>query len=116
MFAMSVNDVPGWSVTIPPRAIGVPVALTPGLVPHCDVSTVVALGVEPPWPLLPVLLLVLPHPAAATTAIAAASAMASRAPDACSRVLTYPHLLVVKARPAPLCEASGGSPCRRHGT
>jgi hypothetical protein len=100
-------------VTIPPRAIGVPVALTPGLVPHFDVLTV--LGVEPVPPLLPVLV-VLPHPAAATTAIDAASAMASRARDTCSRVLTYPHLQVVKARPAPLCEASGGSPCRRHGT
>jgi len=45
MFAMSVNDVPGWLVTIPPTGIGVPVAVTPGLVPHCDVLTVVLLGV-----------------------------------------------------------------------
>ncbi|MGH3255315.1 MAG: hypothetical protein ACRDOU_07875 [Streptosporangiaceae bacterium] len=37
---MSVNDVPGWLVTIPPSAIGVPVAAVPGLVPHDDVSTV----------------------------------------------------------------------------
>lgn len=41
MFAMSVNDVPGWLVTIPPSAIGVPVAVTPGFVPHCEVATVV---------------------------------------------------------------------------
>ena len=34
MLAMSVKDVPGWLVTIPPTGIGVPVALTPGLVPH----------------------------------------------------------------------------------
>ena len=38
MFAMSVNDVPGWLVTIPPSAIGVPVAVTPGLVPHDEVA------------------------------------------------------------------------------
>ena len=37
MFGMSVNDVPGWLVAMAPSAIGVPVAATPGLVPHCDV-------------------------------------------------------------------------------
>jgi hypothetical protein len=42
MFAMSVNDVPGWSVLIVPSAIGVPVAGTPGFVPHWDVLTVPA--------------------------------------------------------------------------
>src|SRR6266702_5443904 len=41
MFGISVNDVPGWLVAMPHRAIGVPVAFTPGLVPHCDVLTVV---------------------------------------------------------------------------
>ena len=40
MFGMSVNEVPGWLVTMAPSAIGVPVAATPGLVPHCDVLTV----------------------------------------------------------------------------
>ncbi len=40
MFGMSVNDVPGWLVAMAPRGIGVPVAATPGLVPHCDVLTV----------------------------------------------------------------------------
>src|SRR5215469_10671884 len=40
MFGMSVNEVPGWSVAMAPRLIGVPVALTPGLVPHDEVLTV----------------------------------------------------------------------------
>ena len=39
MFGMSVNDVPGWLVAMAPSGIGVPVAATPGLVPHCDVLT-----------------------------------------------------------------------------
>ena len=42
MLAISVNDGPGWSVTIAPSGIGVPVAFTPGFGPHADVST------EPP--------------------------------------------------------------------
>lgn len=41
MFEMSVKDVPDWSVTMAPSAIGVPVALTPGLVPQSDVLTTV---------------------------------------------------------------------------
>jgi hypothetical protein len=45
MFGMSVNDVPGWLVTMAPSAIGVPVAATPGLVPHCDVLTALVLAV-----------------------------------------------------------------------
>jgi hypothetical protein len=44
MFGMSVNEVPGWLVTIAPSAIGVPVAATPGLVPHCDVLTALVLA------------------------------------------------------------------------
>ena len=39
MLGMSVNEVPGWLVTMAPSAIGVPVAATPGLVPHCVVLT-----------------------------------------------------------------------------
>jgi hypothetical protein len=78
MFGMSVNDVPGWLVSMAPSAIGVPVAATPGLVPHDDVLTVAgaleALGggaevlvlVE----LLELLLLLLLHPAAARAAAA----------------------------------------------
>ena len=42
---MSVNEVPGWLVAMAPSAIGVPVAATPGLVPHCDVLTAAVLGV-----------------------------------------------------------------------
>ena len=45
MFAMSVKAVPGWLVSIAPSGIGVPVAATPGLVPHGDVLTVAVLGV-----------------------------------------------------------------------
>jgi hypothetical protein len=80
MFAISLNDVPGWLVTMLPSAIGVPVAATPGFCPHCDVLTVamlVLLG-------LGVVLLdgvpLLLHPAAADAPITV-SAMAARAPD-----------------------------------
>jgi len=45
MFGMSVNDVPGWLVAMAPSAIGVPVAATPGLLPHCDVLTAAVPGV-----------------------------------------------------------------------
>src|SRR5215469_11224616 len=44
MFAMSAKLVPVWSVTIEPRLIGVPVAATPGFVPHDEVWTPVAAG------------------------------------------------------------------------
>lgn len=88
MFEMSVNDVPGWLVTIPPSAIGVPVAATPGLVPHCEVLTAAALEVGVldaellvVLLLLVLLLLLLLHPAAAM-AIAAASTIALRAESA----------------------------------
>src|SRR5262252_3987639 len=115
MLAMSVNDVPGWLVTIPPSGIGAPVAFTPGLVPHCDVSVVVVLALlVAAEPLGDPLLLVPPHPAAAATAITAASAAAPRARvfppprfapaptlGACSRVFTNPHLLVVRAGTKP---------------
>src|SRR5215468_8377597 len=47
MFGISVNDVPGWLVAIAPSGIGVPVAFTPGLVPHCDVLTAPAFAVLP---------------------------------------------------------------------
>jgi hypothetical protein len=46
MFSMSLKSVPGCLVLIAPRLIGVPVAATPGLVPHDDVETVLALPVE----------------------------------------------------------------------
>jgi hypothetical protein len=72
-----------------PSAIGVPVAATPGLVPHCDVLTAAVLGVPDAVdvlagvlvlaaPLLLLLLLLLLQPAAAR-AIAAASMIVLRA-------------------------------------
>ena len=42
MFSMSLKSVPGCLVLIAPRLIGVPVAATPGLVPHDEVETVPA--------------------------------------------------------------------------
>ena len=88
MFGMSVNDVPGWLVAIAPSGIGVPVAFTPGLVPHCEVFTVAALGelaaVLPDDGLLDELL----HPAATSAATAATSTAAVRVPGASFRVLT----------------------------
>jgi hypothetical protein len=85
MFAMSVNDVPGWLVTIPPSGIGVPVAFTPGLVPHCDVLTAPAFAVlpadvVPDEPLL--------HPAATSVPITATRAAAARALCAFCRIFT----------------------------
>src|SRR6201989_3015595 len=80
MFGMSVNEVPGWLVAMAPSGIGVPVAATPGLVPHCAVLTVPALaeadevpaGVEDEPPAALVLLLLQP---AAPRARAAAASM-----------------------------------------
>jgi hypothetical protein len=92
MFGMSVKLVPGWLVAIAPSAIGVPVAATPGLVPHCEVLTapalVLAVLVPVPVPvpvLVPVLVpglvpgleLELEQPAAAM-AMAAPSTIALR--------------------------------------
>jgi len=82
MFGMSVNEVPGWLVAMAPSAIGVPVAATPGLVPHWDVSTVPVPGEADVVDVLagvlavPVLLLVplvLLQPAAARAAAAAST-------------------------------------------
>jgi hypothetical protein len=79
MLGMSVNEVPGWLVAMAPSAIGVPVAATPGLVPHDDVLTAVAGALEAlgggvealgPLELLELLLLLLLHPAAARAAAA----------------------------------------------
>ena len=115
MFGMSVNDVPGWLVAIAPRGIGVPVAATPGLVPHCDVLTVelpdvlVALGVLPlPLPLPLVVLLLLLHPAAASNPITATRPTTARTPEMCFRMLTYPPPPGVEGTNDPisyLCEA-----------
>src|ERR1700761_869914 len=45
MFSMSLKSVPGTLVLIAPMLIGVPVALTPGLVPQAEVASVAALAV-----------------------------------------------------------------------
>ena len=91
MFAMSVNDVPGWLVTIAPSGIGVPVAATPGLVPHCDVLTAEVLGVplDDAFGVLLVVLLLL-HPAAASIPVTATRPTTARTLQMCSRMLTYP--------------------------
>jgi hypothetical protein len=109
MFGMSVNEVPGWFVAMAPRAIGVPVAAWPGLVPHCEVLTVAVLAlalalalfvavllavellavellaVEPP-----VLVLLLQPAAAMAIATAAASTSVLRADSIFRCVLIYP--------------------------
>jgi hypothetical protein len=92
MFGMSVNEVPGWFVAMAPSAIGVPVAATPGLVPHDDVLTaagalealgggVDALALLELAELLEPLLLLL-HPAAAAARAAAARTIIMRADGA----------------------------------
>jgi hypothetical protein len=96
MFPISVNDVPGWLVSIPPSAIGVPVAFTPGFVPHCDVLTAAfdelgELGALVAGLLADLLL----HPATAVIPIAATSATVARIPGARPYILTCLHLLVV---------------------
>ena len=45
MFSMLLKSVPGTLVLIAPMLIGVPVALTPGLVPQAEVASVAALAV-----------------------------------------------------------------------
>src|SRR5215472_837104 len=79
MFGMSVNEVPGWSVTIAPSGIGVPVAFTPGLGPHCDVLAVVPSGFDGESPVEVPLLELLPQ-AERTVAPMTASIKAARAP------------------------------------
>jgi hypothetical protein len=98
MFAISVNDVPGWLVTIPPSGIGVPVAFTPGLVPHCDVLTATALelGAAADELVLLVAEPLLLHPARAASPMAK-SATVARVPGVVRCILTCPHLLVVTA-------------------
>jgi len=91
---MSVKSVPGCLVLIAPSTIGVPVAATPGLDPHDDVSEVplelaelleVELADADVVPLaaalleaLLVLLLLLPQPVIAMTPAIAARARPSR--------------------------------------
>src|SRR5436305_12576079 len=86
MFGSSLKSVPGCLVSIVPMLIGVPVAFTPGLGPHFDVSP------DPPLELLddelelpPLLaaallleLLLLPHPARIAAPTTAANSAAIR--------------------------------------
>jgi hypothetical protein len=98
MFGMSVNEVPGWLVAMAPSAIGVPVAATPGLVPHvevltaADVDALEALGgdaeVLVALELLELLLLL--HPAAAAARAAAARTINVRADGADIPLLISP--------------------------
>src|SRR5690242_8145648 len=99
MFGPSLKSVPGCLVSIVPILIGVPVAFTPALGPHDEVSLDDVLALElldelvlPP-PLAPgallVLLLLLPHPAStAATAMTAARAAHRRARGTYSNNLT----------------------------
>ncbi len=86
MFPISVKEVPGWLVSMPPSWIGVPVACTPGLVPHCDVLTALLelLDAELPAEELPDEPPAGPPPHAARPSIPkmAAAATAARAPGA----------------------------------
>jgi hypothetical protein len=95
MFAMSVNDVPGWSVTMPPSGIGVPVAATPGLVPQDEVLVVAAEAVDVAVGVLVgvvvLLVVLLLQPAAAMSAAAAASAIALRLLSTRVNVLIRSH-------------------------
>jgi hypothetical protein len=99
MFGMSVNEVPGWLVAMAPRAIGVPVAATPGLVPHCEVLTAAVLAlaelvalelVAGVLEVLLGLLLLLQAAVAMAIATAAASTSVLRADSTFRCVLIYP--------------------------
>jgi hypothetical protein len=105
---MSVNDVPGWLVTMAPSAIGVPVAGTPGFVPHWDVPAVPADAlllagaalVEVPLdevvPFDDGVLDELLQPATVTRAAAAASTIVLRTLGACRYIVIF-HLLASRA-------------------
>lgn len=81
MFWMSLKSVPGCLVSIEPRAIGVPVACAPGLVPQADALTVLAPAPEVALDcadgVLELLELRLLHPAAAATASTAIAMLAT---------------------------------------
>src|SRR4051794_12703876 len=85
MFGPSLKSVPGCLVSIVPMLIGLPVAFTPGLGPHDEVSAdppplalldaaVEPLELPPDPPELLLLLLLLPQPARTASAATAASA------------------------------------------
>jgi hypothetical protein len=97
MFGPSLKSVPGCLVSIVPMLIGVPVAFTPALGPHDDVSLDPLLAVELDELVLPpllaagallVLLLLLPHPARMAAPKTAANASSRRARGTYSNNLT----------------------------
>jgi hypothetical protein len=99
MFGPSLKSVPGCLVSIVPMLIGEPVALTPALGPHDEVSVdaLVLELLDDELELLPplfaagallVLLLLLPHPASIATPKTAASAIHRRARGTYSNNLT----------------------------
>src|SRR5689334_22101863 len=96
MFGPSLKSVPGCLVSIVPILIGVPVALTPGLGPHDEVSVDALVELPelvdelepPPLAALLELLLLLPHPARIATPKTAASAAHRRTRGTYSNNLT----------------------------
>jgi hypothetical protein len=95
MFGPSLKSVPGCLVSIVPMLIGVPVAFTPALGPHDDVSLDPVLAVVelvlPPLlaaGALLVLLLLLPHPARIAAPKTAANASSRRTRGTYSNNLT----------------------------
>jgi hypothetical protein len=96
MFGPSLKSVPGCLVSIVPMLIGVPVALTPGLGPHLEVSAEPPLEAPelldeldpPPLAALLLELLLLPHPARIATPTMAAKATKSRVRGTYSNILT----------------------------
>jgi hypothetical protein len=99
MFGPSLKSVPGCLVSMVPMLIGLPVAFTPGLGPHDEVSDDVApppelleaaaVDVAPPPAEDELLLLLLPQPAkTATKAIAPSNARTTRTRGTTYLVLT----------------------------
>jgi hypothetical protein len=105
MFSMSLKSVPGTLVLIAPMVIGEPVALTPGLVPHADVTSAGAddalvdgaalVAAEEVVGEVAVVVLDELQPAMTPSAIAATEATASREPR-CSYLFMFLCLLVAK--------------------
>jgi hypothetical protein len=112
MFGPSLKSVPGCFVSIVPILIGVPVAFTPGLGPHEEVSVDPLLlpppldEDPPPADALLLELLLLPHPARAISATAAARATRSRTRGTLLYVLTD-FLLSSRYEPAPASRGTG---------
>ena len=83
---------------MPPSGMGEPVAFTPGLVPHCDVLTVVAPGLVAAAALddggAPADEALLPHAASETRPMATMTANGARISGQRLENPTCPHLLV----------------------